>query len=150
MTAVTLRQAGLADAEVALTIENLCFTTDKLSLRQIKYLFKHAKAINLVAEVNHQVIAYCICLTPKHPRPARLYSLAVLPQWQGKGIAKQLITDILSILSQQTFQYCCLEVRQSQLKVQQLYQRLGFKITRSLPEYYQDGENGYKMRVALR
>lgn len=146
---VIIRPAILADAEVILDIENQCFITDKISRRQIKYLLSKARAINFVAEQNGQVVAYCICLLRPHPSPARLYSIAVAPAWQGRGLAKQLITTLFSHLVNIGCQRCRLEVRESQLHAQTLYRQLGFIGIKNLPYYYADGAAGLSMEASL-
>jgi ribosomal protein S18 acetylase RimI-like enzyme len=149
MQGLMIRPATLEDAKSMFGLENSCFVTDKISFRQIKYLLIKAKAINLVAEKNGHVVAYCICLTPLLPRPARLYSIAVAPEWQGNGIAEQLIHHLLSMLLAKGYRHCRLEVRQSQKNTQSLYQKLGFVKINHLPQYYGDGEAGLKMDIIL-
>lgn len=144
-----IRKATINDIDAMLVIENSCFTTDKLSKRQITYLLKKAKAICLVAERKDKIVGNAICLLPAHPRPARLYSIAVLPHHQGKGIAKQFFTHLFLVLEQQRYHRCRLEVRESQLKVQALYQKLGFDNINLLPYYYQDGESAVRMEIDL-
>lgn len=150
MQELMIRPAVLEDAESMFVLENICFVTDKIPFRQIQYLLKKAKAINLVAEINEHVVAYCVCLTPLAPRPARLYSLAVSPEWQGNGIAEQLMKHLLSMLFSIGYRHCRLEVRQSQLNTQSLYQKLGFVKINHLPQYYEDGESALKMDITLR
>lgn len=149
MDNVVIRKATVDDVDRLTVLENDCFTTDKISKRQMRYLISKAKAITLVAEQQNQLLGYCVCFVPMQPRPARLYSLAVLAESRGKGVAKQLISRLFLLLKEQQRQRCRLEVRESQHLVQALYKNYGFTEVLSLPDYYEDGESALRMEVTL-
>lgn len=143
------RRAGVQDLEALLDIETCCFSSDRISRRQMRYLLTRAQGRLWVATYPTQVVGYALCLTPKLPRAARLYSLAVLPEWQGYGIATSLLVALFEQLVESGYERCSLEVRLSQMATQHLYQSLGFVPGEVLPSYYQDGEDGLRMRAQL-
>lgn len=149
MDEVVIRKATFDDIDLLTALENISFMSDKISKRQMRYLIGIAKSVVFIAEQKNQILGYCACLIPMHPRPARLYSIAVLPESQGKGIAKQLISQLFMMLKDQQYQRCRLEVRQSQLSVQALYKNYGFTEMITLPGYYEDGEAAIRMEVLL-
>ena len=95
------------------------------------------------------VAGYGVCLLPARRRVARLYSLAVLPEYRGQGVAEELLRRLLGAVKGQGFSVCSLEVRAGALKVQRLYERFGFSVWKYLQGYYEDGEDALRMRVNL-
>lgn len=151
----TFRPARETDVEQLLSIENSCFSSDRINRRQMRYLLNRAKALHLVAEDSAcGVVGYGLVFTPQlnsqQPRPARLYSLAVSPEYRGFGLGQQLLAELLRMLRPKGYRVCALEVRASDKKTQRLYQRFGFKSEKLLPAYYADGEDGLRMRLMFR
>lgn len=150
--AYTLRPARETDLEQLLSIENVCFGTDKISRRQMRYLVNRAKALTLVVvDVSDVAVGYGMVFMPEPTkRSARLYSLAVSPECRGQGLGSKLASELLGLVQGKGYGACVLEVRQSDMVTQQLYRRLGFQPMKSLPAYYADGENGLRMRLIFR
>lgn len=149
MSDYRIREASLADCEAMLAIENACFKSDRIPKRQMRYLLTQAKAINLVLEQDGNILGCCICLLPAKPRPARLYSLAVEPQAQGKGFASHLLKHLFAQLEKKKYRCCRLEVRASDRATQRLYERFGFEKIAETLEYYEDGESAVKMQAQI-
>ncbi len=146
---ISIRRASVSDKLSLLNIEACSFDTDKISPRQMHYLLTQAKATTLLAVDGAQAVGYALCLLPRLPRPARLYSLAVLPEWRGRGLARNLCESLLTELRSLHYSRCRLEVRKSQIDVQNFYLSLGFRPIAELPAYYQDGADGLHMECLL-
>lgn len=144
-----IRPATPADKATLIAIEKTCFQTDLLTDRQMRYMLKQAKALCLVAEVNHTIAAYAICLTPALPRPARLYSLAVLPTHRGQGLGDQLMQAIRDALQKQHYTRWRLEVEENNLPAIRLYSNHGFNTISTVPNYYENGSNAIRMQYDL-
>jgi ribosomal-protein-alanine acetyltransferase len=142
---VDIRAAQLADLPALNTLETESFPSDRLSPRQMRYLLSRAKAHTLVAVHAGEVVAYATLLLPTHPRPARLYSIAVRADVRGQGIAARLMTALMQIAKQGGYSRVRLEVRASAASTQALYRRFGFRQTRHLASYYGDGEDALRM-----
>ena len=84
-----------------------------------------------------------------YPKSLRIFSIAVLPELQGKGIGKHLLEYAIDIARSGKIGRITLEVRKSDLKVVQFYERAGFKFTEELPDYYAAGENGIRMALKI-
>ena len=82
-----IRHATLNDLEALVKIEDSCFDTDRLSRRNFRYLLKKGHAETLVEEENAVVRGYTMLLFNDGISLARLYSLAVDPQYQRMGVA---------------------------------------------------------------
>lgn len=150
MQAVLLREAVPGDAPALLRIEHQCFVTDRIKPRQMRYLLTRAKALNVVAECDAGAIAYLSCLTPvRRDRPARLYSLAVAPDFRGRGLAVALLERLFDALCARGYRRLRLEVRAGDRRTQALYQRFGFREFSRIEAYYEDGEAALRMEASL-
>jgi len=138
-----------SQVDALLAIEERCFRTDNFNRRQLRYLLQEAKSFTLVCHSAGQVQAYLLCLTPALPRPARIYSLAVIPELRGLGIASGLLQRTLKKLRQLGYQRCRLEVRAKDKKTQALYKRFHFKLIGEIAGYYGDGADALKMELDL-
>lgn len=144
--------ANINDLAGLIAIENSCFVTDRLNPRQMRYILTKAKAFTLVIRSvsESKIVAYSSWFTPVVSRPARLYSLAVLPVYRGQGLAGSLIKKSLQELKNIGYSVCNLEVRKHEKKTQHLYEKHGFEKVRALPGYYEDGEDGIKMQCMIK
>lgn len=149
MLPITIREAELADAQRLLDIERISFITDLIPLRQMRYLISQAKAITYVAEYEGRVIGYVMVLVPKHPRPARIYSIAVDPAQRGQKVAQRLMHIALGYLRSLQYAVVRLEVRADDEGAQTLYRQFGFTPIRHMAQYYADGAAALKMQLTL-
>ena len=94
MSNLVIRKALSSDLNALIDVENACFNNDKLSPRSLKRWLSAKHGILLVAQNGEQVCGYGLVWCHKGTRLARLYSLAVKPTMQGKGIAKALLTSL--------------------------------------------------------
>lgn len=146
---IQIREAQPADLAQLLAIEESCFTSDRIHRRQMLYLMQRAKARFWVVCDEQQILGYAVILLPKAPRRARIYSLAVAANARRQGIASRLLETILDEAEARNYTAIGLEVRCSALKVQALYQSFGFRWTHLISNYYEDGEDGWKMVCVL-
>lgn len=152
MTAFVIRAGKPRDLSALLAIEAACFTTDRINARQMRRFLTRAKAQLLVAEQPAQGLigGYALVLLPVLPRPARLYSLAVAPDWRGQGLADRLLAGVVEWARHARYDRLRLEVRAQADELIAWYGRRGFKRLRCLPGYYQDGADALKMERFLR
>lgn len=84
-----------------------------------------------------------------YSKTLRLFSVAVLPEYQGKGVGKLIMEYVIQYARSNKFNRISLEVIQSNPNLIQYYKKLGFEITAELPAYYSATENGYRMMLYL-
>lgn len=84
----------------------------------------------------------------KKKQSARVYSLAVLPDFQNKNLASQLLQSALKNIKGR-YSQITLEVRRGNKKAINLYTKFGFYYEQTLKEYYADKEDAIKMRKEL-
>lgn len=136
-----ISKASLQDFASIATIENNVFANDPFALSNasIKYHLKHN--IFFIAYENDIALGYLLWLQRKEY--FRLYSLAILPEYQNKKVASQLLTYSFEKLTCK--KYFSLEVKQNNTKAIGLYEKFGFKIIKNLPNYYEDSD-GFLMK----
>lgn len=145
-----IRDASLDDLDGLVHIENNCFATDRLYRRNFRYMITKANARMLVDEDElRQLRAYVLVLFHAGTSLARLYSIAVLPQYRGLGIG----TSLMQAAEQAALEHDCvfmrLEVRQDSQDSIALYQRLGYTSIGAYRDYYQDHMDALRMEKRL-
>jgi ribosomal protein S18 acetylase RimI-like enzyme len=134
-----IRPARLQDLDTLVAIENQAFTTDRFSRRSFRYLLTKANALTLLYEQRRQPAAYVMLLFHTGTSLARLYSLAVVPQHQGKGIGRRLIKAAEDAARQHDCISLRLEVRRDNSSAIKLYRKLGYRqLGKVVPDYYDD------------
>lgn len=142
-----IRVATPQDANDIFRVETACFSHTLLSLRSIRYMLRNPQSHLLVYEENRQITGYILTFCHKRSRLARHYSLAVLPEHRGKGIAAALLHHAESLCPDKAgFK---LEVAVNNKTAYHIYERLGYDAKRVRKEYYEDGMDAYEM-VKLR
>jgi ribosomal-protein-alanine N-acetyltransferase len=69
---------------------------------------------------------------------AEILNLAVLPEFQKRGVASQLIVKIEELAALRGARELTLEVRASNIRAQNLYNKFGFKKVGLRKKYYED------------
>jgi ribosomal-protein-alanine N-acetyltransferase len=112
----------------------------------------------LIAELNGEVVGYIMCRIEygfSHlrrlglARKGHVISIAVLDYHRGKGVGTRLLTTAHEEIAKKSGNECYLEVRVSNLRAIDLYERLGYKVTGRLEAYYKDGEPALLMATPL-
>lgn len=113
-------------------------------------LFLHAGAINLVAELDDQVVGYCSAIQGDHD-PSRLYTIHVLPEARGRGIAAELIDELERRLAARGCGRVELYVHTENEAAIGLYESQGYDIVAEDPDRYPtlDPSCGYTMTKEL-
>ncbi len=73
-------------------------------------------------------------------------TVAVLPDFRRRGIARQLIAQCEQNLNAPEMRLC---VRVSNLGAIRLYEKLGYEVLSTWRQYYRDGEDALVMRKIL-
>lgn len=141
----TVSKALIQDITTLSEIENQVFmpSDGKLSKRALLY---HVKKDNLLllCKVDEKIVGYILFLCPQNKTYARLYSLAILLEYRGKGLAALLLQEALAKIDKH-YQRVFLEVRASNKGAINLYEKFGFKKIKVVLKYYNDGEDALKM-----
>lgn len=96
-----------------------------------RYLFRYGKT-------NQELIGF-LCFQQVLDE-AGLFNVAVLPAYQGRGLAKELLKQMESLVEQTDGRRIYLEVRVSNLQAQALYLRMGYTVIGRRKKYYSHPE----------
>ncbi|WP_427019024.1 ribosomal protein S18-alanine N-acetyltransferase [Pseudarthrobacter sp. P1] len=101
----------------------------------------------VVAEQDGAVVGYAglMCIRPI----ADIQTIGVLPQFQGRGTARAMLTELIEESRRRGAEDVMLEVSAANPRAQDLYRRYGFEQIHQRPRYYKDGSDALIMRLRL-
>ncbi|MDY6977098.1 MAG: GNAT family N-acetyltransferase/peptidase C39 family protein [Pseudomonadota bacterium] len=161
---IALRVAELRDLASLQYIEKTCFATDRLSKSRFKFYIDAQHAELIVAErvasssganfeQNNQgstsIVGYGLLLLRRGTQLTRLYSIAVLPEARGLGVAEKLITSLGERALLRGKRFMRLEVAVGNAGAIALYKKLGFSQFGMYTDYYDDHIDALRMQKVL-
>ena len=102
----------------------------------------------IVTEVNRMVVGFVVGFLAQEGT-GRIFSLAVHPLYQNRGIGSALLREIIDVFRKTGVVEVVLEVRVGNLKAVRFYERHGFVRTGVAEKYYGNGENAYLMKLKI-
>ncbi|QLB14134.1 ribosomal-protein-alanine N-acetyltransferase [Mannheimia granulomatis] len=105
------------------------------------------KYLNLKCVENGKIVAFAISQIVLDE--ATLFNIAVDPDFQGKGFGKRLLSELILQLQKQGVATLWLEVRESNIAAQKLYDSLGFNEVTIRKSYYPTPEGGKENAVVM-
>ncbi|SDG50123.1 GNAT family N-acetyltransferase [Roseospirillum parvum] len=140
------RPARPADLAALLALESASFAGDRLSRRALRHHLHTPRNRLLVIDRHGQPAAYALLLMPRRWRHARLYSLAVDARARGQGLGRALLAALEAEARAAGYLGVQLEVRADNAAARALYAGAGYRPLTSLPAYYADGAEGWRLR----
>jgi ribosomal protein S18 acetylase RimI-like enzyme len=138
---VITRKARLADLSQLAQLEEDAFDYDCLSRRNFHWMIRHAHSLFLVQEFKGRLIGYGLVLINAGTSLARLYSICTLKEFQGHGLATELISRLETLASEkEDCAYLRLEVKETNKGAIALYRKLGYRKFTVKKNYYDDGK----------
>lgn len=128
-----IRPMVYEDAAAVHEIDKACFT-DAWNLASFQDIFKFKDNYYLLALWNGAIIGFAGILVVIDE--ADLINIAVLPDFQGKGVGKQLLKKIMELAKEKGVKAMTLEVRESNIKARKLYESFGFTEIFVRKQYY--------------
>lgn len=153
----TLRPFTPSDLEAVININRVCLPENYAAYFFID-TFNTLPEAFVVAEAQGQVVGYIMCRLEhgfsdlkklRFAKKGHIISVAVMPDFRNLGIGYSLVEEAISALRQHSTDECYLEVRINNTAAINLYKKMGFEVTRSIPRYYFDGFDAYVMTKAL-
>jgi ribosomal-protein-alanine N-acetyltransferase len=81
---------------------------------------------------------------------ADVMTMAVASRWQGRGLGRQLLEELVRRAAADHAAYLMLEVRADNERARKLYESRGFELLTVRPRYYQPGDvDAQVMRLTL-
>jgi len=152
-----LRRFTPADLESVININRVCLPENYASYFFLD-TYNSLPETFIVAEAQARVVGYIMCRIEhgfsdvrklRFAKKGHIISVAVMPEFRNMGIATSLVTEAMTALSAMHVDECFLEVRMSNQAAINLYRKLGFEVTRTMPRYYFDGSDAYIMSRPL-
>ncbi len=148
MDEVIIRPMTAGDLDAVTAIEAATFARPWSRESFQQELERNVAARYLVAEKEGSVIGYAgawIILDESH-----ITNIAVTEAERGKGIGRKLTGQLLQYLSNLGAVYATLEVRESNIRAQNLYRSLGFIQVGKRKKYYEDNQEDALLMVCDR
>lgn len=76
-----------------------------------------------------------------------IQTIGVLPEFEGRGIARAMLDELIAEAMRRGADDIMLEVSSTNPRAQRLYQRYGFEHIHTRRKYYRDGSDGLIMRL---
>lgn len=146
---IDLVAAAREDLDGLEQIETLSFVTDRISRRSFKRFIDQGIGDFFVAKHNGQVIGYYIVLYRQATELARLYSLAVHPDFRRRGIGRLLLDRAETDADEHHCLFMRLEVKLDNHAALKMYHHAGYYDMEIRPEYYEDASDALVLQKLL-
>jgi ribosomal protein S18 acetylase RimI-like enzyme len=145
----SIRPASVDDLRALHALENRVFATDRISQRQFRYLLTKGHAITLIAEQNALLLGYVLVLLRRSTSLGRLYSIAVAPEGQGRGVGSALLDAAEQQAIAAGVLYMRSEVRVDNQASISLFERAGYRPFGAYRDYYEDHADALRFEKRL-
>lgn len=145
---INIRKSTINDFDFLVETEQACFPQfQQSSLRTLKLSLTSENQEVWIAEAKSGKNNVPIGALVLHinSRTLRVYSIAVLKKYQGKGIGNKLIIHACNLALARRNERISLEARANDEKLIQWYEKAGFIKTKLLPDYYKKGESAFRL-----
>lgn len=149
MTDLVLRDAAAADLDALVRLEDRVFPGDRLDRRAFRYALGSPTIDMRVAYADGAMLGYVQIQRRRGARVARLTSVAVSPEAHGQGVGRRLVSSAEALARENGCTALRLEVRADNARARGLYERAGYALFASVPDYYEDGEAALRFEKAL-
>ena len=156
-TMFALRRFRPDDLEKVMHINQVCLP-ENYSTYFFLELYERYPETFIVAEVAGEIAGYIMCRIETGlpdfgllgiTKRGHVISIAVLPEYQRKGIGEALMREAMIAMRQYKAKDCYLEVRVSNSQAINMYKKLNFETSRTVHGYYADGEDAAIMTRKL-
>lgn len=149
-----VRSATLSDLDRLVAIEEASFLADRISRRSFRAFVDRASAGILVLEApfgtrQTGVVAYALILFRKGSTLARLYSIAVDPDAEGRGHGSTLLQACERAAMARGRVRLRLEVREDNGRAIAMYENQRYRLIGRALGYYADGAAALRFEKAL-
>jgi ribosomal-protein-alanine N-acetyltransferase len=133
-------------------LEKRAFIVGPYSKEMLQYALSEAGDLAYLIEDSGKIAAY-IMASPIHADTIDIESVAVDPDYRGKGLATLLMNKVENVSRVRNFKKIILEVREHNKEAIGLYTKLGFSRSEFLKDYYEEYHEGsrsaYRMEKLL-
>ncbi|MCH8551578.1 MAG: GNAT family N-acetyltransferase/peptidase C39 family protein [Natronospirillum sp.] len=145
-----LRRATLEDVDALWQLEQVCFDSDRLNRRSFRRLIGSDSASILVSADRKLINGYICVLYRRGTALSRIYSLALLPEARGDGLAATLMNQAEADAMAHGCTHMRLEVRPDNETAIRFYKRLGYRQFAAVDDYYADHSPALRLEKRIR
>lgn len=145
-----IRRGRNSDLAALLAIEDCCFTTDRLSRRSLRYFLAAPNAVFQVADLGGDIAGYALVALRKGSAIARLYSIAIHPDYRGRDLGRALLRAAEKQARAAGTDLMRLEVRARNRRAIALYEAQGYRRFGRIADYYEDGAAAFRYEKTLK
>lgn len=142
---ISFRKVSHEDLPEILLIEIESFGSEAFSKQQFIRLIKNQNSFFLAAVYKNKIPGYIILLKRGGSRNLRIYSIAVAKKYRNQHIGTQLLNLAEKIATQENKSAITLEVSTNNHGAIAFYNKHGYTVSGSIPDYYSDGSDAIKM-----
>jgi [ribosomal protein S18]-alanine N-acetyltransferase len=147
---VTLRPARTADIGGLRALEIAVFTTDILSAQSFRRFIASPGATLLVADdAAGKLAGYVLVLYPPRTTLARLYSIAVQGELEGRGLGQELLAEAETAARRHGRTAMRIEVHEQNRRALAFYGKSGYRPLGRRADYYDDGGDALRFEKPL-
>src|SRR6266566_2402749 len=147
---VSLRPARLADVDALANLERRVFRGDRISRRGFRRFARSPRAALIVAEEDGVLAGYALVLFREGSGIARLYSIAVAPQFAKRGLGSALLSGAEEAAIARDRIAMRLEVHENNAKAIARYRKAGYNLFGRHFQYYSDRGHALRFEKHLR
>lgn len=147
--AFVLRSGAPGDLDGLLALERGAFTGDRLSRRSLRHFLGSPTVALMVAEESGRLVGYALVLFAARSTAARLYSIAVAPEWIGRGAGPLLLAAAEAAARGRGALTMRLEVDANNVRAIARYRKGGYRPFGRRPGYYESGADALRFQKQL-
>jgi [ribosomal protein S18]-alanine N-acetyltransferase len=144
---IIIRRFKASDLPSILRIEKISFGPEAWPPKLFREYARECPKLFLVAAAGRKIAGFSIACIAR--QAAELASIAVLPEFRGRGVATSLLKAAINKVRREGIAAMWLMVRSDNKTAASLYRKLGFVRTSRISGYYEDGSPGTRMRAVL-
>lgn len=144
-----IRAATTDDIDALVALEAGFPAEDRFDRRTWRRLLSGHASVLVCEAGKDGLAAAAVLLYRRRTGIARLYSLSVLPEARGRGLARTLLAACETDATSRGARAVRLEVRASNSSAIHLYERAGYRVFATSESYYPDGEAALRMEKVL-
>jgi len=142
-----IRPMAADDLDAVLTIEQASYPTP-WRWEHFEHELSAPYSFPFVAESNGTIVGY-VCLMSLF-EDAQILDIVVAPEQRGRGVARMLMDQAISVALEKDAEVLALEVRASNIAAITFYERCGFVRTGIRSKYYEGVDDAVLMEMSLK
>jgi ribosomal-protein-alanine N-acetyltransferase len=146
---IWVRPARLEDLAAIEAIEAAVFDSDRLSRRSLRYYLKSRNATLIVVSADARIAGYSLVSFRQSSPRARLFSIALDPVEQGRGLGRVLLGASERAAKARGTVALRLEARVDNARAIEFYEGCGYRSFAAVEDYYQDGAAALRFEKSL-